>query len=90
MHTRSLWWTHRFHHRFNDLVCPVTANAVSVWEYGGAYMLPFFVLTPLFRPDALAAVFAGSAVSFANLLIHTSAPVPNRPRGRRRHDDLGT
>ena len=73
MHTRLLFWTHRFHHSFNELVSPVAANAVSPWEYGGAYMLPFFILTPVVRPDALAAVFAGCAVSFANLLIHTPA-----------------
>ena len=29
MHTRSMYWAHRFHHRFNTYVVPVTANAVS-------------------------------------------------------------
>ena len=29
MHTRRMYWAHRFHHRFNTHVVPVTANAVS-------------------------------------------------------------
>ena len=73
MHTKLLWWTHRFHHQFNDLICPMAANAVSHSEFVGAYMLPFFVLVPLIQPDALAIVISGSSVSFANLLIHTPA-----------------
>ena len=70
MHTKRLFWMHAFHHRFNRLVCPVAANAVTCWEYAFAYMAPFFVLIPFFRPDARAVVFAGSSVSLGNLLIH--------------------
>ena len=33
MHTRKMYWAHRFHHRFNVFVVPVTANAVSLAEY---------------------------------------------------------
>ena len=33
MHTRRMYWAHRFHHRFNSVVVPVTANAVSIAEY---------------------------------------------------------
>ena len=41
MHTRAMYWAHRFHHRFNSHVSPTTANAVSIAEYAVAYMLPF-------------------------------------------------
>ena len=36
-----MYWDHRFHHRWNKYVVPVTANAVSLAEYVIAYMLPF-------------------------------------------------
>ena len=45
MHTRRMYWAHRFHHRFNVVVVPVTANAVSVAEYALAYMAPSACLT---------------------------------------------
>lgn len=41
MHTKRMYWAHRFHHRFNTYVVPVTANAVSIAEYSIAYMAPF-------------------------------------------------
>ena len=37
MHTQDVL-AHRFHHRFNSIVVPVTANAVSLAEYAIAYM----------------------------------------------------
>ena len=36
-----MYWAHRFHHKFNVVVVPVTANAVSLAEYAIAYMAPF-------------------------------------------------
>eukprot|EP01068_Selenidium_serpulae_P005312 Selendium_serpulae@DN3967_c0_g1_i1.p1 len=71
MHTRRFYWTHRFHHRFNDHVVPVTANAVSVAEYFFAYMCPFWACSILLRPDRASIFCAVSLIAFNNLLIHT-------------------
>ena len=51
MHTRSMYWAHRFHHRFNSVVVPVTANAVSIAEYAIAYMAPFVAGAALLQPN---------------------------------------
>mmetsp|Transcript_11973 Transcript_11973/g.38063 ORF Transcript_11973/g.38063 Transcript_11973/m.38063 type:complete len:296 (+) Transcript_11973:92-979(+) len=71
MHTRAMYWAHRFHHRFNCIVVPVTANAVSLAEYALAYMLPFVVGAQLLRPDRMSMFLAVGVVSLNNLLIHT-------------------
>ena len=71
MHTRSMYWAHRFHHRFNVHVVPVTANAVSLAEYALAYMCPFIAGAWLLRPDRMSMFFAVGIVSLTNLLIHT-------------------
>merc|ERR1719305_1273285 len=71
MHTRRMYWAHRFHHRFNVFVVPVTANAVSLAEYALAYMLPFIVGAQLLRPDRVSMFVAVGVVSLNNLLIHT-------------------
>jgi sterol desaturase/sphingolipid hydroxylase (fatty acid hydroxylase superfamily) len=71
MHMRSLYWAHRFHHRFNMFVVPVTANAVSIAEFAIAYMLPFIVGAQLLRPDRMSMFIAVGIVSLNNLLIHT-------------------
>ena len=66
-----MYWAHRFHHRFNVFVVPVTANAVSVAEYAIAYMLPFIVGAHLLHPDRVSMWLAVGVVSLNNLLIHT-------------------
>jgi len=71
MHTRKMYWAHRFHHRFNVNVSPVVANAVSLAEYFIAYMLPFVVGAALIRPDRLSLLVGVGIVSMNNLLIHT-------------------
>lgn len=71
MHRKEYYWMHRFHHQFNSVVVPSTANAVSPAEYGLAYMLPIFVGTVLFLPDLPALLAAGSIISLNNILIHT-------------------
>lgn len=67
----ALYWAHRFHHRFNSHVVPMSANAVSFVEYCFAYMLPFIVGCLLLKPDALALFAAASLISINNILIHT-------------------
>ena len=71
MHTRALYWAHKFHHKFNEFVTPTSANAVSLTEYALAYMLPFVIASLLLRPDAKSMYLAIAFISVNNLLIHT-------------------
>ena len=57
--------------RVRCAVAPSTANAVSIAEYGLAYMLPFIVGTLLLRPDGPALFGAVTVISCNNILIHT-------------------
>ena len=71
-HSNPNWYRHhRFHHRFNTFVVPMTANAVSVVEYIFAYMLPFTIAMPFVRPDTLSLRLSVGIVSVTNLMIHT-------------------
>ena len=78
MHTRKMYWAHRFHHRFNTNVSPVVANAVTPAEYFIAYMLPFVVGTAAIRPDRC--THARTAC-----LTKRSAPAAARAGGERAH-----
>jgi sterol desaturase/sphingolipid hydroxylase (fatty acid hydroxylase superfamily) len=71
MHTRPMYWAHKFHHQFNVVVVPVSANAVSLAEYIIAYMLPFVAGCAILRPDRFSVFVAVSIISFNSLLIHT-------------------
>jgi sterol desaturase/sphingolipid hydroxylase (fatty acid hydroxylase superfamily) len=71
MHTRKMYWAHRFHHKFNQFVSPTTANAVSLAEYTIAYMLPFIAGAWLLRPDRVSMFVGVGIISLNNLLIHT-------------------
>ena len=71
MHTRAMYWAHRFHHKFNTFVTPTTANAVSLAEYTIAYMLPFIAGAALLKPDRFSMFFSVMIISLNNLLIHT-------------------
>jgi sterol desaturase/sphingolipid hydroxylase (fatty acid hydroxylase superfamily) len=67
----SLYCHHRFHHRFNVDVSPMAANAVSVVEYVGAYILPFTVTMPFVRPDVFSLQASVFTVAMTNLFVHT-------------------
>lgn len=71
MHTRPMYWAHRFHHKFNVYVTPSTANAVSPTEYAIAYMLPFIIGAKVLQPDRMSMFLGVGVVSVTNLLIHT-------------------
>jgi len=73
MHTPSLYWCHRFHHRFNRHICPVAANAVTPVEYMLAYALPFAAGAYLVRPDAATSHCFAWFTGLVNLTIHTPA-----------------
>jgi sterol desaturase/sphingolipid hydroxylase (fatty acid hydroxylase superfamily) len=71
MHTRPMYWAHKFHHKFNVYVTPSTANAVSPTEYAIAYMLPFIIGAKVLQPDRMSMFIGVGCVSVPNLLIHT-------------------
>jgi sterol desaturase/sphingolipid hydroxylase (fatty acid hydroxylase superfamily) len=72
LHTRRLYWAHRFHHRFgHGTTVPVSANAVSAVEYAIAYLLPFVAGASLLRPREDAFFWSVAIVSCSNVLIHT-------------------
>lgn len=76
MHTPALYWCHRFHHRFNQHITPLAANAVTPAEYLLAYAVPFTVWEKLFdacglSPDRACVRFVVCATGLINLLLHT-------------------
>lgn len=73
MHTRPLYWMHRFHHKFNSIVLPSSASAVSPAEFIVAYMMPFIIAAKLSSCDKPSAVVSVLCVMTANLYIHTPA-----------------
>jgi len=73
MHTRKLYWMHRFHHKFNVVVLPSSASAVSIPEFLLAYMAPFIVGSYLGGTDKSSAILAAMIVMAANFFIHTPA-----------------
>lgn len=73
MHTKHLFWAHRFHHHFNKNVTACIAMAVSPVEYCMAYMAPFVVGAILLQPDKIVLTTSACVVSLFNILIHTDA-----------------
>ena len=73
MHERYLYlyWIHKFHHRFNKIVIPSSANAVSTAEYVFAYMLPFVFTSLITRPSERSLILSASIVSVCNIAVHT-------------------
>ncbi|KAL3792328.1 hypothetical protein HJC23_006240 [Cyclotella cryptica] len=73
MHRRTFYWMHRFHHKFNAIVLPSSASAVSVPEFLLAYMAPFLIGSWAGSCDKISAVTSASIVAAFNLIIHTPA-----------------
>ena len=71
MHTKMLYFSHKFHHQFNKIVIPMTANAVSIYEFFLAYMIPIISGIYLCHPDDLTIQIATYIISMFNLIIHT-------------------
>lgn len=71
---------HRDHHRFEEVVVPTSANAVSLQEFLFAYMMPFVVGTLALKPDVASLNAAAALVSACNLVVHSpnleSTPYP--------------
>lgn len=70
---KGLYWIHSYHHKFNTIVLPTSANAVSVAEFVTAYALPLVLAAMIVRADAVAVLFGSGIPSVANLFIHTPA-----------------
>ena len=51
-----LYPAHSFHHKFNDVILPSTASAVSVTEFLVAYMFPIFLSCAIVPNDRVSAV----------------------------------
>lgn len=68
---KGLYWAHSFHHRFNQVVLPSSANAVSMTEFVVAYMTPITVACSLVPNDRASTVGAATVIAITNLLIHT-------------------
>lgn len=66
-----LYFMHKFHHLFNRVVLPSSANAVSVWEYTFAYMIPIVIGVVLTQADELSTFLGATIIAVTNLLIHT-------------------
>jgi sterol desaturase/sphingolipid hydroxylase (fatty acid hydroxylase superfamily) len=67
----QLYKWHKFHHLFNTLVTPVTANAVSPVEYFVAYLTPFMISMTLLRSTETSLWLAIQVISIFNLAMHT-------------------
>lgn len=68
---KGLYWAHSFHHRFNEVILPSTAMAVSVTEFLTAYLAPIIVGCTLVPTDRTCVVIAAIIIGGSNLLIHT-------------------
>jgi len=67
----GLYWMHKFHHRFNTVVLPSSASAVSVAEFVIAYMFPILAGGAITRADLASTFTAAVFISIGNLAIHT-------------------
>jgi sterol desaturase/sphingolipid hydroxylase (fatty acid hydroxylase superfamily) len=71
-HTSAqLYQFHKFHHRYNAHVPPVSANAVETVEYLVAYVIPFAAAALVVRPTTSELKLAVAVISVFNLLVHT-------------------
>ena len=67
----KLYKWHKFHHLFNTLVTPITANAVSPVEYALGYLAPFCVSMLLLRATETSLWISIQVISMFNLIMHT-------------------
>ena len=66
---KYIQYFHNFHHEFK-LTTPSTGNAVSIYEYNFAYVLPFIIGIILFRPNNITLKSSVFTISFFNTIIH--------------------
>lgn len=63
-------WMHNFHHEF-IITVPSTGNAVSVYEFQFAYVLPFMLGALILNPSPIDFRYSIFTISCFNLFIHT-------------------
>lgn len=68
---KGLYWAHSFHHRFNEVILPSSASAVSVTEFVVAYMMPIIFACAVVPNDRASAVLGSAIIGITNLLIHS-------------------
>lgn len=71
MHTNRFYYIHKFHHQYSDIIIPIAANSVTIYEYIFAYLTPFIIGIILIRPSKYSLKYAIYCVSVGNLFIHT-------------------
>ena len=67
---RHFRWMHNFHHEF-VITVPSSGNAVSLYEFQIAYVLPFLVGALLLNPSPIDFKYSIFTISCFNLFIHT-------------------
>jgi sterol desaturase/sphingolipid hydroxylase (fatty acid hydroxylase superfamily) len=73
MHTVTWIYTiHAFHHKFDNILLPSIANAVSIYEFIFAYLFPIIFGSYLIKPSEISFLSAVGIISLFNLLIHTN------------------
>lgn len=75
---KVLYPAHSFHHRFNEIILPSTASAVSITEFLVAYMFPIFVACAVVPNDRASGVLGTAIIGITNLLIHSPFMVGTR------------
>jgi len=67
---KHLRWIHDFHHEF-VITVPSTGNAVSIYEFQFAYVLPFMLGALILSPSPIDFRYSIFTISCFNLFIHT-------------------
>ena len=68
---KKLYWIHKFHHNFDQIVTPSTGNAVTKTEFVIAYVCPIMLGGYLLKPTEVTFLSAIGTISIFNLIIHT-------------------
>lgn len=71
IHTPLFYNIHKFHHQFNKYVIPMSANAVSIYEFLFAYLLPIIIPIICINADSISINISIVIISFNNILIHS-------------------
>jgi len=69
---KNLYWIHKFHHCFDDVLIPSVGNAVSYYEFLIGYIFPITTGAFFTNCDEVTFLSAIGMTSLLNLLIHTN------------------
>jgi sterol desaturase/sphingolipid hydroxylase (fatty acid hydroxylase superfamily) len=67
----GLYWIHKFHHKYNDIVIPSSAFSVSIYEFLYAYILPLLFGAFIIYPSDTSFLCSVGLISLSNIIIHT-------------------